>query len=176
VTGREVTMTRAVRELLAQCIHTKAQDDYVFTRNDGKPVRDFRKAWRNLCMQAGVGRMICRSCETALIANQCEACGSRNLKYAGLIFHDLRRTAARNFRRAGVAEGVIMRIVDGAPVASSSGTTSCRRRTLKTPYRSLNADRAINAWNRMHSRSLGTILGTISMIWMQSTPKAETRR
>jgi len=30
--------------------------------------------------------------------------------YQGLILHDLRRTAARNLRRAGVAEGVIQKI------------------------------------------------------------------
>jgi len=39
-------------------------------------------------------------------------CGARgrDLKCEGLFLHDTRRTAARNFRRAGVAEGVIMRI------------------------------------------------------------------
>jgi hypothetical protein len=35
---------------------------------------------------------------------------SRQTKYRGLIFHDLRRTAARNLRRAGVAENIIMQI------------------------------------------------------------------
>jgi integrase len=81
--GREVGMTVPVRMLLTQCVHGKSQDDYVFTRENGKPVRDFRGAWA-------------RTCEAA--------------KVQGLLFHDLRRTAARNLRRAGVAEGVIMKI------------------------------------------------------------------
>lgn len=81
--GREVSMTLPVRTLLTQCVHGKDDDDYVFTREDGKPVRDFRGAW----------------------ATACEAA-----KVPDLIFHDLRRKAARNLRRAGVAEGVIMKI------------------------------------------------------------------
>jgi integrase len=81
--GREVSMTLPVRTLLTQCVHGKGQDDYVFTREDGKPVRDFRGTWG-------------KACEAA--------------KVPSLLFHDLRRTAARNLRRAGVAEGVIMKI------------------------------------------------------------------
>jgi len=47
-------MTGNVHALIALCIQGKAADDYVFTRAHGKRVRDFRKAWRNLCSAAGV--------------------------------------------------------------------------------------------------------------------------
>jgi len=82
-------MTPSVTALLKQCVDGKTSDDYVFTRDDDKPgkpgkrVRDFRGAWETACEAA---------------------------KCPGLPFHDLRRSAARNLRRAGVAEGVIMRI------------------------------------------------------------------
>ena len=81
--GREVSMTLPVLALLTQCIHGKSADEYVFTREGGTRVRDFRTAWSNACEAA---------------------------KVPGLLFHDLRRSAARNLRRAGVAEGVIMKI------------------------------------------------------------------
>jgi len=81
--GREVTMTSAVHELLVQCLTDKSPDDPVFTRPDGTAVRDFRDIWGKATDAAGV---------------------------PGLLFHDLRRTAARNLRRAGIAEGVIMKI------------------------------------------------------------------
>ena len=41
---------------------------------------------------------------------RCPKYKSKQAKYSGLIFHDLRRTAARNLRRAGIAEGAIMKI------------------------------------------------------------------
>jgi integrase len=81
--GREVTIESvALLELLRRCLNGKDRDDYVFTRGD-KSIRDFRKSWENLCTAAGV---------------------------PGLLFHDLRRTAARNLRTAGVPEEIIMRI------------------------------------------------------------------
>jgi integrase len=81
--GREVSMTQNVHALLSECIFGKQPDDNVFTWPDGKAVRDFRDRWRKACIAAAVPK---------------------------LLFHNLRRTAARNLRRAGVAEGVIMKI------------------------------------------------------------------
>jgi integrase len=81
--GREVTMTKRVYHFLKPCVFGKAGEDFVFTRSNEKPVRDFRGTWSAGCKKAGV---------------------------TGLLFHDLRRTAARNLRKAGVAEGVIMKI------------------------------------------------------------------
>jgi integrase len=81
--GREVTMTNRVYELLTLCAHGKLPDAFLFTRRDGEVVRDFRGTWDKARKAAGL---------------------------PSLLFHDLRRTAARNLRRAGVAEGVIMKI------------------------------------------------------------------
>lgn len=55
---------------------------HVFHRK-GKPIGDFRKVWDRACTKAGV---------------------------PDRLFHDLRRTAARDFRQAGVSEGEIMRL------------------------------------------------------------------
>lgn len=80
--GREVALSPTAVTLLQECIRGKTSDAYVFTRA-GKPVRDFRKAWEKLTTAAGV---------------------------PDLLLHDLRRSAARNLRNAGVPEGVIMKI------------------------------------------------------------------
>jgi hypothetical protein len=51
------------------------------------------------------------TCKTPLEAGApCQNCSSKRTKYTGLIFHDLRRTAARNLPRAGISETVIMKI------------------------------------------------------------------
>jgi len=64
---------------------------WVFS-HDGKRIRDFRKSWRTACRRANMYFVGADGRTTAPI------------------FHDLRRTAARNLRRAGVPERVIMLI------------------------------------------------------------------
>jgi integrase len=81
--GREVIMSTTIFELLSALVEGKQPDSYVFTRSNGKRVKDFTKTWKNICTKAGVPK---------------------------LLFHDLRRTGARNMRRAGISEGLIMRI------------------------------------------------------------------
>lgn len=102
-------------DLLQQCCTDKNGEDFVFTRKDGTPVKDFRGAWARVCQKAGVGQKVCKVCETAVDeAQYCSVCKVRRkfkeLKAVGLLFHDLRRSAARNARASGVAEGVIMKL------------------------------------------------------------------
>lgn len=80
---REVHMTQDVYELLKACVVGKERDDFVFTRENGKPVLDFREEWEKLTRATGL---------------------------PGLLVHDLRRSAVRNMVRKGVPERVAMTI------------------------------------------------------------------
>lgn len=81
--ARTVKMTDEVYLLLAESVRGKGADELVFTRRDGRPVLDFRKAWIKLTKAAGE---------------------------PGLLVHDLRRSAIRNMVRRGISETVAMKI------------------------------------------------------------------
>jgi integrase len=102
---------------------------YVF-QTQGRPIGEFRKAWRAACERAGV---------------------------PGLLFHDLRRSAIRNMRLAGVPEHVAMEI------------SGHRTRAVFDRYSIVGGQDLRDAAVRMEQRfreatgtGLGTILGTIS--------------
>jgi integrase len=78
-----IALTGELWELIERQWRTRGVIPWIFHRH-GLPIGDLRKAWRTACRKAGV---------------------------PGRLFHDLRRTAARNMRRARVPERVIMDII-----------------------------------------------------------------
>jgi integrase len=119
--GRTVVLTDTLHMLLSECICGKQPDDYVLTRQNHEPVRDFCKAWHRACCRAGLGRFVCPECKgedgqrfAVDTKNTCTHCGrkwrSHKVRYVGLLFHDLRRSMARNMRNEQIAEEVIMKV------------------------------------------------------------------
>jgi integrase len=51
-------MTQAIHDLFEFCIEGKASEDYLFTRPNGKRVRDFRDAWDKARIAAGVPELL----------------------------------------------------------------------------------------------------------------------
>jgi integrase len=87
--------------------------------HDGKPIRNFRNAWVSACKRAGL---------------------------AGRLFHDFRRTAARNYRRQGVSEGVVM-LIGGWKTRSLFDRYSYPQR--KGPSRSRRDGRRKTDWEEL---------------------------
>jgi integrase len=82
-TGREAPMTETIFQLVQQCCANKGPDDYVLTRANGDPVRDFRDAWITVCRKVGK---------------------------EGTLFHDMRRSAVSSLVKKGVPRKVAMSI------------------------------------------------------------------
>lgn len=124
--SRIAPMTDEVATLLTACVVGKENNDYVFTRPAAKPgrpeepVRGFRRRWAKVCCAVGLGELVCPDCypelqeQTVDAKGQCSACRKKwkhqQLKYVGLLFHDLRRSGVRNLIRVGVQQKVAMQI------------------------------------------------------------------
>jgi integrase len=72
---RKVALTDECLQLLTKLRRGKQPEDFLFTWQDGSPLKDFRDVWYAITEAAGV---------------------------PGLLFHDLRRSAVRNMERRGV--------------------------------------------------------------------------
>ena len=96
--GRTIPLVNELVELLSEHKARCPNSLFMFPspRRPDRPIGDFRKAWRRACIQVGLGNM--------------ERQEDGRVKYRGLIFHDLRRSAVRNLVRAGVPERVAMKI------------------------------------------------------------------
>jgi len=75
--GRMVVLTEECRMLLTELRRGKKPEDFLFTRENGEVVKDFRGTWDDLTETAGV---------------------------SGLLFHDFRRSSVRNMIRRGVPQ------------------------------------------------------------------------
>jgi integrase len=89
-------------EIVARYMQGKNPDDYLITRSNGFPILSMKDGWREIAKRAGL---------------------------PGMLFHDLRRTAARNMLRTGVSASVVMEILGWKCFAMLRDTTLSRKQT-----------------------------------------------
>lgn len=85
-----------------------SMSNFIFHRS-GKRVGEFRESWISACVAAGVGKLVCKKCESEGPEKTCPQCKAARI-YRGIIFHDTRRCRVRNLRRAGNSETLCMAI------------------------------------------------------------------
>jgi len=118
------------------------QCPWLFFNEEGKQIGSFRKAWTAACKRAGV---------------------------AGLLFHDLRRSAVVNMDRAGVPRRVIMQI------------TGHKTEVMFTRYRIVapadlkHAARRMEAYLEQSKETARPLLGTADAEEQASHQKPNTR-
>jgi hypothetical protein len=74
---------------------------WLFARDDGAPVGDFKKAWGTACIKAGYFRV-------EPIGEPVAGEAPKSRKVPTKIVHDFRRSAVRNLIRAGIPETTAM--------------------------------------------------------------------
>jgi integrase len=94
---RVLPLREELAEIAQRAKNTRKPECPFVFHDKGQPIGDFRKAWHNACVSAGLGYF--------------EKIGEgRTAKkvYHGLLIHDLRRSAVRNMVAAGIHEKVAM--------------------------------------------------------------------
>jgi len=110
-TARSIALTPELEAIVLRrrAAHVKGCD-LIFHHN-GRPIKDYRKAWWSACCINGLGKFFCRNCRdddgaytSALdVERRCPKCGQKceRPKYVGRLFHDFRRSAAYEMWKAG---------------------------------------------------------------------------
>jgi integrase len=109
--GRQFPLIPQLRDLLeaqrgrVKEIEKKTEQivPWIFCRDDGAPVGDFKKAWATACIDAGFFQVV-------PVGTPKESEPQKTRKVPTRIFHDFRRTAVRNLERAGVSRSAAMKI------------------------------------------------------------------
>jgi integrase len=94
---RVLPLRGELAEIVQRAKDSRKPDCSFVFHHKGQPIGDFRKSWWNACVAAGLGYF--------------EKIGEgRTAKkvYHGLVIHDFRRSAVRNFVAAGIPEKVAM--------------------------------------------------------------------
>ncbi len=159
--GREVKMRTSVYNLLVPLVIGKQPNDHVFTRPDGRRVKDLRRAWKAACVKAGLGRLHCPRCSKSFErGKQCPTCKA-TLKYEGLYVHDLRRSGVRAMRRSGTAEKTIMKIA------------GIKTRSIFDRYNITDQTDADEAIDRLEAKELEeqAKMDTLSRSWVRVEPE-----
>jgi integrase len=94
--GRALALVGSLRAVMERRLRARRLDCPLIFHRAGRPIGEFRKAWATACRAAGLMTT--------------EARHGRTIIRPARHIYDLRRTAARNMRRAGVHETTIMAI------------------------------------------------------------------